>query len=125
MLHRRIASEPEVVLAFLRGELDSERFGPDVRRSLVDAGGLELVLRPDLASEQENLSRERALRAARGWRAGTGLFAGFPDRVDWSHGEFEPDEPRGFASSTTPTGTSSPEAHADPAMCCPPCAGNA
>lgn len=60
----RPAAESEVVLAFLRGELDSERFGSDVRRVLVDVGGLELVHNPDRDSEEENRARERALSVA-------------------------------------------------------------
>jgi hypothetical protein len=44
----RPATEAEVVLAFLRGEVDSERFGRDVERALAEVGGLQLVRRPDL-----------------------------------------------------------------------------
>jgi hypothetical protein len=88
----RHAAESEVVLAFLRGEIDSERFGNDVRRALSDAGGLELARSPDLGSEEENRARERALSAARGWRTNTGLFEGFPETVDWYHGVLQPDE---------------------------------
>ncbi len=83
--------EPEVVLAFLRGELDSDRFGSDVRRALIEAGGVELVRHPDLESEEENDARERALAAARGWR-NADLFEGFPATVDWYHGVLQPDE---------------------------------
>lgn len=86
----RPAAESEVVLAFLRGEIDSDRFGNDVRRALTDAGGLELVRSPDLGSEAENRARERALAAARGWRD-TELFEGFPETVDWYHGVLQPD----------------------------------
>jgi hypothetical protein len=88
----RHATEAEVVLAFLRGEIDSERFGTGVRQALVEAGGLELVYSPDLDSEQENRARERALSAARGWRTNTGLFTGFPEPVQWYHGRLPPDE---------------------------------
>ena len=86
----RPATESEVVLAFLRGEIDSKRFGNDVRRALVDAGGLELVRSPDLDSEEENWARERALSRARGWR-NTELFEGFPETVEWYHGVMQPD----------------------------------
>jgi hypothetical protein len=86
----RPAAEPEVVLAFLRGEINSDRFGNDVRRALVDAGGLDLVRSPDLDSDEENRARERALAAARGWR-NTGLFEGFPENVDWYHGVLQTD----------------------------------
>ena len=86
----RPVTESEVVLAFLRGEVDSERFGNDVRRALVDAGGLELVRNPDLHSEEENRARERALSAARGWRNAE-LFESFPESVDWYYGVLQAD----------------------------------
>lgn len=85
----RPATEAEVVLAFLRGEIDSKRFGHDVRRALIGVGGLELVRSPDLNSEEENRARERALAAARGW-PDSELFEGFPTRVDWYHGVLPP-----------------------------------
>jgi hypothetical protein len=88
----RPATESEIVLAFLRGEVDSERFGSDVRQALVEAGGLDLVQRPDLDSEEENRARDRAFSAARGWRTNTGLFAGFPETVQLYHGPLPPDE---------------------------------
>jgi hypothetical protein len=87
----RPVSESEVVLAFLRGEIDSVRFGNDVRCALVEAGGLELVQNPDLGSEEENQARAQALAAARGWRDSE-LFEGFPEKVEWYHGELSPDE---------------------------------
>jgi hypothetical protein len=86
----RPATEPEVVLAFLRAEIDSHRFGHDVRQALVGVGGLGLVRSPDLTSEHENHARERALAAVRGWRD-SGLFEGFPEQVDWYHGVLPPD----------------------------------
>lgn len=87
----RSAAESEVVLAFLRGEMDSERSGGDVRRALADAGGLQLVRTPDLDSEEENRAREAALAAARGW-PDTELFEGFPEKVEWYHGVLQPDQ---------------------------------
>lgn len=87
----RPATESEMVLAFLRGELDSDRFGSDIRRALVEAGGLGLVQSPDLNSEKENRARERALSAARGWPDAE-VFEGFPDDVDWYHGVLQPDD---------------------------------
>ncbi|PRY21646.1 hypothetical protein [Pseudosporangium ferrugineum] len=72
----RRVGEAEVVLAFLRGELDSARFGAAVRRAVAEAGGLDLVRRPDLGCEEENRARERALAVSRGWRD-SGLFDGW------------------------------------------------
>jgi hypothetical protein len=80
------------VLAFLRTEMDSPRFGTQVRRALSQFGGLDLVRDHDLTSERQNRRRENALTAARGWRTGTGLFRGFPDDVEWRHGVMTPDE---------------------------------
>jgi len=87
----RPAAESEVVPAFLRGELASERFGNDVRRALADADGLELVQSPDLDSEEENRAPECSLSAARGWRDAE-LFEGFPENVEWYYGVLQPDE---------------------------------
>lgn len=87
----RRAAEPEVVLAFLRGEIDSERFGNRVRHALIDAGGFELVRSPDLGSTEQNQARRLALAAARGWRD-MELFQGFPEQVEWYHGVLAPDE---------------------------------
>jgi hypothetical protein len=88
----RPVAEPEVVLAYLRGELDSERFAEAVRDALMDVGGLDLVRRPDLNAEEKNRARADALTAARGWRSNSGLFSGFPDDVSWSHGTLELDQ---------------------------------
>ncbi|GAA2590513.1 hypothetical protein GCM10010435_81470 [Winogradskya consettensis] len=86
----RPAAESEVVLAFLRGELESARFGDDVRRAVADAGGLHLVRDPDLDSTEQNHARERALATTRGWRDRE-LFEGFPATVDWYHGVLPPE----------------------------------
>jgi len=85
------ATEAEVVLAFLRAEIDSDRFGAEVRRALLDAGGLELVRSPDLESEEENLARAHALSVARGW-PNSELFEGFPEQVEWYHGVLDPED---------------------------------
>ena len=87
---RRVA-EPEVVLAFLRGEIDSRRFGKDAMRAILNAGGLQLIQNPDLESEEQNKAREQALSEYRGWRNAE-LFIDFPEEVDWYHGVIAPDE---------------------------------
>lgn len=87
----RPVSEAEVVLAFLRGEINSRRFGSDARHALIDAGGLYLVHTPDLDSEMENRARERALAEYRGWRS-TEIFQDFPENVEWFHGVLPPNE---------------------------------
>lgn len=88
----RHAAESEVVLAFLRGEIGSERFGNDVRRAIVDAGGLELVRSPDLDSGEGNRARERALCAARAGEPTLDCSPAFPRRWSGTHGVLQPDE---------------------------------
>jgi hypothetical protein len=85
----RPASEDEVVLAFLRGEFASERFGVATRAAL---GREQLVTDPDLTSAAENDARRAALGRTRGWGLGTELFDGFPDDVTWTFGTLAPDE---------------------------------
>lgn len=86
MRNARAASEHEVILAFLRGEFDSSRFGPAIHAALGRAGGSALVMNPDLRSHRENEARRTALAEARGWGLDEGLFAGFPSDVTWQHG---------------------------------------
>lgn len=87
----RRVTEAEVVLAFLRSEIDSRRFGREAVRAILDAGGLHLVRTPDLTSSTENVARERALAQYRGWRDSE-LFQDFPERVEWSHGVLSPED---------------------------------
>ena len=92
MRQARPATEDEVILAFLRGELDSPRFGDAIRDALETGGGIPLVSCADTASLQENEARRRALASTRGWATGAGLFAGFPADVTWTHGLLEHEE---------------------------------
>lgn len=84
----RPSSEPEMVATFLRGELDSPRFGAVVR-SVVDE---RLVLEPDLGDERQNAVRRAALTKLRGYEFRDGLFHGFPDDVRWERAALTPDE---------------------------------
>lgn len=87
----RPATEAEVVLAFLRAEVESPRFGDDVRRALADVGGMGVIREPDLDSAAENEARGRALTIARGWPDAE-VFEDFPRAsVEWSHGTLPPD----------------------------------
>lgn len=75
-------SENEMVLAFVRAEFDSPRFGPMIR--FVLAGDARLVNEPDLADLAENVIRRQALVAVRGYGRDDMLFRGFPSEVEWS-----------------------------------------
>lgn len=56
----RDASEEEMVLAFLREELDSRRFRGPILQALKDAGASEeLILEGDITSEGQHILRGR------------------------------------------------------------------
>jgi len=76
--------EDEVIAAFLRTELDSERYGPKLRGLLDRYGRDESVLRqPSLASTDDNAYRRALLDEHRAYERREGLFDGFPERVEW------------------------------------------
>lgn len=65
----RDASEAEMVLAFLREELDSKRFRNPILNALKNVGASEnLILAGDIASERQNALRSQVL----------GIFRGYP-----------------------------------------------
>lgn len=72
----RDASEEEMVLAFLKEELDSGRFREPILKALKDVGvSEELIRKGNLADERENVLRGRVL----------GFFRGYPDREIFEH----------------------------------------
>jgi hypothetical protein len=75
----RPSNEDEMVWVFLRGELDSNRFGPRLRATIDE----RLLLEPDLGDDAENALRRAALTTLRGFESREGLFHAFPDDVRW------------------------------------------
>ena len=89
----RPITEHEVISVFLRGELDSDRFGEKLRASLTRDGRDEAVLRrPDLDDAGENGYRLRLLDEHRAYGRREGLFLDFPSQVDWFRAALGPDE---------------------------------
>jgi hypothetical protein len=81
----RGSSQAEVLATFVRGELDSSRYGDVIRRLLREAGADESLLRePDLDDANENRLRESVLERHRSWSSREGLFGRFPQDVAWS-----------------------------------------
>jgi hypothetical protein len=81
------ATEDDMVLVFLRAEIESSRFADDVLAALAGMGlNRTLVDQADLGDADANLSRRRVLEVHRGPRHGTdaGVFGGLPDDVSWS-----------------------------------------
>jgi hypothetical protein len=82
------ATEDQMVLAFLRAEIESPRFSQFYRQCLdqLQEFGVSretLIDDPDLASSRDNSLRITILRAVRGYRGNTLLFTGFPTDVVW------------------------------------------
>jgi hypothetical protein len=89
----RAASEAEVVAAFLRGELDSPRWGDRLLELLREDGADPAVVRaPALDDADECAYRARLLDRHRGWLRREGLFAGLPRRIDWWRAALPPKE---------------------------------
>ena len=89
----RPAIEAEVIAVFLRGELDSPRYGERIR-DLARAEGLEesALLAPTLEDADEHRRRVRILEGHRAWLRRDGLFGGWPEQVDWSLVGLAPNE---------------------------------
>jgi hypothetical protein len=79
------ATEDEMVLAFLKAEIDSPRFGSRYRTILANSGldRRSVIENADLRSEQGKLIRRELLKLVRGYGTGQALFRGFPHNVQW------------------------------------------
>jgi hypothetical protein len=86
-------SEDEMVASFLVGELSSERFGPDLARTLTrHRHSTTLLTEPNLSEAAENQARRRILGDFRGYGQDRKLFEGFPSDVRWQHVLLSPSE---------------------------------
>jgi hypothetical protein len=77
------ATDDEMILAFLRAEVHSQRFKEAARSSL--GHDLSLVYEPRLDDVAQNLARKNALSAYMGYGRDEWLFAAFPSDVEWQH----------------------------------------
>ena len=93
MIERGAATADDVVLAFVRAEVDSSRFG-ECYRSVLASRGLsraELIEEADLTDRAHNAARAQLLQACRGY-PNQALFSGFPSDTRWRRVEIEPTE---------------------------------
>ena len=88
------ATENDMVLEFLRAEVDSPRFGlaysglfDQLRAHMITKHSLLVVA--DLNSSRDNDLRAQILGAVRGYRRNCLLFDGFPDDVTWRRVELQ------------------------------------
>jgi len=100
------ATEDEVVLAFLRAEIDSSRYHGHYIRCLALLG-LErtLIDDPDLSDQLANAARKQLLQGIRGYAADTALFSGFPNDVRWRRVVLEPGDFEAMRYANHPTWT--------------------
>jgi len=93
MLELRPARECEVVLAFLRAEVDASRYGQAVMQWLLATRFTrdELLENADLSDVRQNQARATILGRYRGFPDRL-LFAGFPADAAWQRAEIEPKE---------------------------------
>jgi len=85
MIELRPATADEMVLAFLRAEVDSPRFSPVIKHWLVTHrfDRTTLIDNGLLHDLEQNRLRAELLGAARGYQDNKWLFAEFPDDVQW------------------------------------------
>ena len=84
MRHIEALSEHEMVAAFLKAEIASERFGSSILALLRrDGQNRSIIDEPDIRNERENAYRTKLLGDFRGYRQDRELFHAFPEDVCW------------------------------------------
>lgn len=92
MVFIREASEDEMILEFLKGEITSVRFGEDVKNALEKAGADEsLVFGGDLSDRIQNELRRKVLGICRGY-PDREIFENYPQDVEWSLVRFDTED---------------------------------
>ena len=85
----RDASEEEMVLTFLREELDSVRFREQILGALKDTEeSEELILDGDITNEKQNILRRKVLGVFRGY-PDRNIFENYPADITWKYAVFE------------------------------------
>ena len=80
----RAATEDEMIAAFVRAELDSPRFGAELRSTLAKLGMSVEVVSAAPSVTHANQARRLLLAAYRGWGQYESVFGGMPNDVVWS-----------------------------------------
>ena len=77
-------SEDEVILEWLRAEIQSDRFSVDLKRKMEELSiGVEVIEKADISNTTENQLRKQ-LMEFRGYLSRTGLFESLPQNMVWT-----------------------------------------
>lgn len=88
MIYLREASEDEMILEFLKGEIKSERFQSQILEVLDNqTESTSIIEKADLNNSYENSKRKEILSIFRGYGSNTHLFENFPDISRWIYAE--------------------------------------
>ena len=88
------ATENDMVLAFVRAEIDSPRFGGRYHHCLAMLGSdCRLIDNADVMDAQQNAVRQKLLGCTRGYGKNTALFSDFPFKVAMLTRRREPWQP--------------------------------
>jgi hypothetical protein len=87
-------TEHEMVLAFLKAEIDSPRYELTYREKISALGfsRTEIIESADLNNDDQNMRRIKLLGEVRGYRTNSYLFQGFPNDASWQRVRLEQPE---------------------------------
>ena len=79
----RTTNEPEMILEFLKGEINSNRFNNELIKVLEQLGlNKDIIINGDISNQEENNNRLKIMSLFRGY-PDKGLFKNFPIIEDW------------------------------------------
>ena len=81
----RKTNEAEMILEFLKGELNSKRFNEDLNNAINELGlDLNIILNGNINDDQENIDRLKIMKKFRGY-PDEELFERFPKIEEWKY----------------------------------------
>ena len=88
----RAATQSEVVLSFLQGEFESNRFGEELRQVLDFFGfSYSLISNGDFCDKKQNDARLKVFKKFRGF-PDSDLFENFPKAIEWNYVQFSKED---------------------------------
>lgn len=84
MIYLREASEDEMILEFLRGEIKSARFQSQIMKVLADLKlSVEIIDNANLSNSDENQKRKHIMSNFRGYGINMHIFENYPNITRW------------------------------------------